>query len=200
MLDHVRVNLLLLVLTLVICSALYPLALLAVGQGLFPANASGSLITGADGKPIGSRLIAAEFKGDEWFHPRPSAADYNAAASSGSNLSANNPKLRQRAASILQARGEQAGVPADAVTASGSGLDPHITLRNARGQLDRVVTARMRKTPGDEAALRATLAAILDGAAFRPLAGVVGGEELVNVLEVNLELNQRLSGNRPSLP
>lgn len=104
MLDHVRVNLLLLVLTLVICSALYPLALLAVGQGLFPANASGSLITGADGKPIGSRLIAAEFKGDEWFHPRPSAADYNAAASSGSNLSANNPKLRQRAASILQAR------------------------------------------------------------------------------------------------
>lgn len=192
MLAHLRANLLLLVLTMLLASVVYPLAILAVGQGVFPTSASGSLIVGADGQPVGSRLIAQEFKGDEWFHPRPSAADYNAAASSGSNLSANNPKLRERAEAILQSRGGPKPVPGDAVTGSGSGLDPHVTLRNAKGQLDRVVAAWAKKRT-DATDLRVTIEATLDAAAFRPLGGIIGGEEIVNVLEVNLELKRQLS-------
>ncbi|MFO0928554.1 MAG: potassium-transporting ATPase subunit C [Gemmataceae bacterium] len=188
MLAHLRANMILLVATLLLCAVLYPLAILAIGQGLFPASASGSLIAGADGNPVGSRLIAQEFKGDGWFHPRPSAADYNAAASGGSNLSANHPKLRERAEAIIQARGGRPALPADAVTASGSGLDPHITLTNARSQVDRVTSAWAGRTRRDTAEVRATLDDVLTRSAFRPLGGVVGGEELVNVLEVNAEL------------
>jgi K+-transporting ATPase ATPase C chain len=193
MLAHGRANLLLLILTLLIGAVLYPLAVLAVGQGLFPAMASGSLVTGPDGKPAGSRLIAQRFEGGQWLHPRPSAADYNAEASGGSNLSASNPKLRERAEVILKSRPGHGPVPADAVTASGSGLDPHITLRNARGQRERVVAAWVGKSNRDEAEVRAVVDEVLAGAAFRPLAGLAGGEELVNVLEVNLELQRRLS-------
>ena len=193
MIVHLRANLLLLCLTLLLGAVLYPLAVLAVGQGLFPACASGSIVLGPDGKPAGSRLIAQEFKGDEWFHPRPSAADYDAAASGGSNLSANNPKLRQRAEAILKARGGQKPVPADAVTASGSGLDPHITLGNARGQRDRVVSAWAGKSKRAGADVRAVVDEILDRAAFQPLAGAVGAEAIINLLEVNLELQRRLS-------
>lgn len=193
MLAHVRANLLLLGLTLLLGAVLYPLAVLAVGQGLFPARASGSLIIGPDGKPVGSHLIAQRFEGDLWFHPRPSAADYNAAASGGSNLSASNPKLRERAEEVLKARTDPRPVSADAVTASGSGLDPHVTLRNARGQLDRVVATWAGKTRRDAADLRAAVEEILARAAFQPLAGAAGGEEIINVLEVNLELNRRHS-------
>ena len=100
---HLRANLVLLGLTVTTCAVLYPLAVLAVGQTLFPTNANGSLVAGPDGKPAGSRLVAQEFKGDEWFHPRPSACAYNAAASGGSNLGANNPKLRERVAADLRA-------------------------------------------------------------------------------------------------
>lgn len=195
MLAHVRSNLLLLVLTVVVSAVLYPLAVLAIGRGLFPDSAAGSLVLGADGAPVGSRLVGQEFKGDRWFHPRPSAVDYNAAGSGGSNLSANNPKLRERAEAIVTARPERTAVPADVVTASGSGLDPHVTLRNARGQLDRVVAAWAGNAGRDVADVRAEVEEVLAAAAFRPLAGVVGGEEVVNVLEVNLELSHRLSTN-----
>jgi K+-transporting ATPase ATPase C chain len=103
MLAHIRVNALLLVATLVICSVLYPLVLWLVGQGLFPEKASGSLIR--DGhRVIGSRLIAQKFEGAGYFQPRPSATagkPYNAAASGGSNLAANNVRLRQRVAAHL---------------------------------------------------------------------------------------------------
>lgn len=191
---HLRANLLLLGLTFVVCSVLYPLSVLAVGRGLFPTKASGSLVAGPDGKPVGSRLIAQEFKGDEWFQPRPSAAGYNAAASGGSNLGANNPKLRERVEETLKARPEKAGVPADAVTTSGSGLDPHITLKNAQGQLDRVATAWAAKKGIDEVQVRRVVEAVLREAAFEPLAGLAGGEPLVHVLEVNLELIRRLAG------
>src|ERR1700722_296627 len=98
---HLRANLFLLVVTLIVCSVLYPLVVLAVGLGLFPAKASGSLVVGPKGDVVGSRLIAQEFKGDAWFQVRPSAAGYNAAASGGSNYGANNPKLRDRAARQL---------------------------------------------------------------------------------------------------
>lgn len=193
MLAHLRANLLLLGLTLLIAAVLYPLALLAVGQGLFPSTASGSLVAGPEGRLVGSRLIAQEFKGDEWFTPRPSAVGYDASASGGSNLSASNPKLRQRAEAILESRAAPRAVPADAVTASGSGLDPHITLRNAKEQVDRVVTAWVDRTKRNTADVRATVEDILNRAAFRPLGGLIGGDEIVNVFEVNLELTHRLS-------
>jgi K+-transporting ATPase ATPase C chain len=192
MIKHLRANLLLLGLTFLVCSVLYPLSVLAVGQGLFPTRASGSIVTGPDGKPVGSRLIAQEFKGDEWFQPRPSAVGYSANASGGSNLGANNPKLRERVEETLKSRSEKTNVPADAVTASGSGLDPHITLKNAKGQLDRVVAAWAAKAKLDPAQVRTTVEVVLNEAAFEPLAGLADCEPLVNVLEVNLEIARRL--------
>jgi potassium-transporting ATPase KdpC subunit len=193
MTKHLRANLLLLGLTFVICSVLYPLSVLAIGQGLFPSKASGDIVVGPDGKPVGARLIAQEFKGDEWFQPRPSAVGYAANASGGSNYGANNPKLRERAEETLKARSEKTGVPADAVTASGSGLDPHITLKNAKGQLDRIVAAWAAKKSLDPIQVRNSVDAVLNEAVFEPLAGLAGGEAIVNVLEINLALNRNFN-------
>jgi K+-transporting ATPase ATPase C chain len=116
--------------------------------------------------------VAQEFKGKEWFWPRPSAAEYNAAESGGSNWGANNPKLRERVEETLKSRSEKSLIPADAITASGSGLDPHITLANAEGQLDRVVAAWATKTGSSPAQIRGAVEAILKQAAFEPLAGL----------------------------
>ncbi|HYV34822.1 MAG TPA: potassium-transporting ATPase subunit C [Gemmataceae bacterium] len=99
--SHLRANLWLLVLTVLICSVLYPVALWAIGQAAFRDQAQGSLIVNDAGKPIGSRLIAQEFKGDEYFQPRPSAVSYNAAASGASNWGASNYLLRERVARQL---------------------------------------------------------------------------------------------------
>lgn len=321
--SHMRANLLLVALTLLICCMLYPAILWGVGHLAFPATAEGSLITGPNGRPVGSRLIAQAFSGDEYFQPRPSAAGYNAAAAGASNWGASNPKLRFRVARQLgpivkyadsDRRGQPVGphierwfaekdrvadwasnnstaasewvksddntkkavtdwakahpdvidrwkkdnpgkeppnpdekpedlavqffasfaakyprtfpvledvkgadgkpskqltlatagadvqgiffdawlqehptavlekVPADLVMASGSGLDPHITLRNARYQLARVAAARGRNIADVEALLR--------DHAHAPLAGLAG-EPQVNVLEINLELDKQ---------
>src|SRR5262249_10190502 len=99
--DHLRACLSLLLLTVLLCSVLYPLALLGVGQAVLREKAQGSLVTDEDGKVVGSRLIAQGFSGDEYFQPRPSAASYNAAASGASNWGANNPLLRDRVAKDL---------------------------------------------------------------------------------------------------
>lgn len=96
MLRHLSANLWLLVLTIVICAVVYPLALLGVGQFLFPEKAAGGLIKDKDGNVVGARLIAQPFTGAEYFQPRPSAVSYNAAATGGSNWGANNPALRKR--------------------------------------------------------------------------------------------------------
>jgi K+-transporting ATPase c subunit len=257
---HLRANLLLLGLSLAICCVLYPLALWAFGQAVFPTNASGSLVRtqNADGteRVVGSSQIAQPFTDDEYFWPRPSAVSYNAAAAGGSNWGANNPKLRDRVAQQLgpiiqykkgspsavrtpqqdieawvaakpdraaelaanwptaaaqtdapvaaayfdmwlqdpanaQKVAELEPVPADMVTASGAGLDPHITLRNALSayQLDRVAAKR---TPpdGDGAKVRADIEALARKHSFTPLAGLVG-EPLVNVLELNVELDKQ---------
>jgi K+-transporting ATPase ATPase C chain len=325
--NHLRANLLLVGLTLLICCVLYPTVLWGVGQLAFSASAEGSLIAGPNGHPVGSRLIAQSFGGDEYFQPRPSAAGYNAAAAGASNWGASNPKLRFRVARQLgpivkyaddPANGDRRGkpvgpdierwfaekdrvadwasnnttaasewvksddntkkvvtdwskanpdvlerwkkdnagkdapnpeekpedlavqffasfaarhprafpiledvkgpdgkptkrmtpaatgadlqgvffdawlqehptavlekVPADLVMAGGSGLDPHITLRNASYQLDRVAAARGGKI--------AEIEALLHGHAQAPLAGLAG-ELLINVLEVNLQLDKR---------
>ena len=271
--QHIRANLWLLSLTVVICCGLYPLVLWGIGQGVFPEKANGSLVFNKDGVAIGSRMIAQPFSADEYFHPRPSAASYNGSASGASNWGANNPALRNRVASMLgpvlkyrdgkpvgpditawvrselgrdrsllnkwmddnsnlaeewagsesavadfltkwqaehakdidawksanpgadiapkdvaglflqsYAKGESTTwpettgvdlqvaffvpwwiahpnldvqpVPADMVTSSGSGLDPHITLQSAMYQLDRVAAARAAKAKGDQAQVR----------------------------------------------
>jgi K+-transporting ATPase ATPase C chain len=346
---HLRANLWLLGLTVLLCSVLYPLSLWGVGQALFKEKAEGSLLKGTDDKVVGSRLIAQPFGGDGYFQPRPSAASYNASASGASNWGASNPKLRFRVARALgpvvryggdprngDRRGQPVGpfvekwfaekdrlagwandnptlaaewvktddnskktvtdwikehpqivdawkkqnpdaakapdpetapeeyavqffagfaaahprgfpalvddgkgekrvgsvtegsdiqgvffdawlrdpehadadlekVPADMVTASGSGLDPHITLRNAKYQSPRVVEARTKEVVEEltknggtvaparqeaiEKAVRDAVEGVLQANASVPLGGLIGGEPLVNVLEVNLALD-----------
>jgi potassium-transporting ATPase KdpC subunit len=330
---HLRANLWLLGLTVLLCCVLYPLTLWAIGQGVFPDKASGSLVMDEEGKPIGSRLIAQPFTAPEYFQPRPSATSkfaYNASASGASNYGANNPKLRYRVAQALgpivkyrsgpkkdklagediekwfqqdRFKGEphlvaqwaktytysaqdwvkadklnsdyvrawqnvphkeldewrkenpdvsdpkpedlavsffvsfshtypgtwpgivekktadgqtekriepvtedtniQANffdmwlqqhpdvdlvqVPADLVMASGSGLDPHITLQNARYQLDRVADAWTKKTGAEPVEVRMAIENLLKQKAAAPMGGLAG-VELLNVLEVNRAL------------
>jgi potassium-transporting ATPase KdpC subunit len=331
---HLRANLMLLALTLIICSILYPLALWGIGQTAFRSKAEGSLLHGPDGKVVGSRLIAQPFTGDEYFWPRPSAASFNAAASGASNWGASNYQLRFRVAKTLGpivkyggnslSPGKPVGpdierwfqshppkdgkgvvaqwaeaypgaaltwvkddkanaayveqwqkthpaevaqwvnenpttpkpnpedlavpffmsyavehpgtfpsqvehktldgktekvlepvkegtdiqayffdmwrqehpevdleeVPADMVMASGSGLDPHITLKNALYQLDRVAATRAALTKRPIAPVRNEIKDLLRQKANAPLGGLVG-VDLVNVLEVNLALRER---------
>jgi potassium-transporting ATPase KdpC subunit len=332
MLNHLRANLWLLGLSLLLCCVIYPGILLLVGQTLFPSQANGSLLLDQAGKPIGSRLIAQPFSGDEYFQPRPSAVSYNAAASGASNWAANNYLLRDRVARQLgpivkYRRGTNAGklvgpdvegwfqkdhaggkpgivaqwaaahptlaqnwvkadaanaafvtawqsthasdvarwtkdspdnaqpkpedlavvfftsfshehpgtfpvsvehktadgktekriepahegsdiqatffdlwrqehadadlepVPADMVMASGSGLDPHITLKSALFQLDRVAGKWAAETKLDPADVRREIESLVRRQAEAPFGGLVG-VELVNVLEVNLALQE----------
>lgn len=124
--------------TMGVCCVLYTGAVYAVGF-LVKDKAEGSLIY-KDGKLIGSRLIAQNFTSDGYFHPRPSAVDYNGAGAGGSNLSPYSSEIRVRAEKIIAENG--GGLPADMVTASGSGLDPHISLDAANFQAKRVADAR----------------------------------------------------------
>lgn len=188
---HLRANLWLLGLTVLLCCVLYPLTLLAIGQGVFPDKAKGSLIVEGD-KVIGSRLIAQPFTQPEYFWPRPSAVSYDASASGGSNLGANNPKLRARVVGALDdlkkhPSDPKRDVPADLVTTSGSGLDPHITLESARYQLDRVADAWAEKTKVKKALVRKAIEDLLNQKAEAPMGGWAGAK-LINVLEVNLAL------------
>ncbi|MFD2026224.1 potassium-transporting ATPase subunit KdpC [Promicromonospora aerolata] len=180
----------LLALTLVTGLA-YPLAMTAVGQAVFPWQANGSLVR-SDGAPttsrdeaVGSALVAQGFTGAEYFHPRPSAGEYDTLASGGSNLGPLNPDLvasiEERRAAVAAANGvDPADVPADAVTASASGADPHISPAYAAIQVARV--ARTRGVPDAEVA-----DLVAQHTAGRDL-GVLG-EPRVNVLELNLALD-----------
>ncbi len=341
MLAHLRANLMLLGLTVLLCCVVYPLALWGVGQAAFRVHANGSLILGDDGMPIASRLIAHEVKGDEYFQPRPSATGgsaYNAVASGASNWGANNYLLRERVARSLAPlvrygngpkngqpvapdvvkwfREERPGlvaewarahsgvaqawvkaedvakdyvkewfarhstdldawkrdnpgknnpepedlavpffesfarehpatwltvvdapeakeprkrvalvqktdedsadiaavffdlwreahpdvtlgnVPADLVMASGSGLDPHITLHGALFQLDRVAGKWAEKTGADPARVRGEIEALVRQHTHAPLLGLAG-VELVNVVELNVALYRQYAGKVP---
>jgi K+-transporting ATPase ATPase C chain len=158
-----------------------------IAQVLLPAQANGSLVQ-KDGTVVGSSLIGQPFASTLYFQPRPSAAGqngYDAAASSGSNLGPLSAKLNERIAVSLATLKQEspAAVPADAVTASGSGLDPHISIENARRQVARV--ARERGVP------QAKIQEIVDKIAERPTFGVIG-EPRINVLRLNLELDAEL--------
>jgi K+-transporting ATPase ATPase C chain len=193
---YLRASLWLLGLTVLLCCVLYPLTLWAIGQGVFPDKASGSLIYDEDGVAIGSRLIAQPFTSPEYFWPRPSAVSYDGGASGGSNLSANNPKLRGRVIQTLSLLKKYPSdpkkeVPADLVMASGSGLDPHITLQNAYYQLDRAVDAWVKTIKADKTVVRKTIEELLNQKAEAPFGGLAG-VKLINVLEVNVALHSAM--------
>jgi K+-transporting ATPase ATPase C chain len=154
----------------------------AIGRTLAPHSAEGSLVTNADGKVVGSELIAQKFTRPEYFHPRPSASDYNAAGTAGSNLSPAGEKIRERTIGII---GEWEAtdanlLPADLATASGGGLDPHITLNAARYQAPGV--AKARGIPVEEVLGLLDRHAMKTGQIFAP-------EPVVNVLLVNMALD-----------
>ena len=172
----------------VVCCGLYPLAVWGIAQVAFPHKANGSLIMDSTGTVRGSALIGQGFTSEKYFHPRPSAAGngYDAANSGGSNLGPTSQKLndaiKERIAAYRAENGlkESDAVPADAVTASGSGLDPHISVRNAQVQTARVAKARNL----GEDKVRALIQQNTDRADL----GILG-ESGVNVLQINLALD-----------
>lgn len=178
----------LVILSMAVCGVVYPAVLLAFGQALVPWKADGSMIANEQGRIIGSAQIAQRFTRPEYFWPRPSAVDYHAAATGGSNLSPANPALTERAASAIAALGATDGqrVPADLVAASGSGVDPHITLAAARFQAPRVAAARGLSVD--------QVQQLVAEAVEVPTLRVFGGEPLVNVLQLNLALDRRSVG------
>jgi K+-transporting ATPase ATPase C chain len=184
MITHLRPAIVIMAFFTLVTGLAYPLAFTGVAQVMLPGRAGGSVIT-KDGVVLGSRLIGQRFTSDQYFHGRPSAAGtdgYDASASSGSNLGPLSKKLSHRVAAdvaTLQAAGASA-IPADAVTASASGLDPHISVAFAGLQVDRV--AKARGLPAET--VRAILARHID----TPFLGIFG-EERVNVLELNLALD-----------
>jgi K+-transporting ATPase ATPase C chain len=165
----------------------YPLAVTAVAQLTMGDQANGSLLE-RDGDVVASSLIGQQADGPEWFHPRPSAAGdgYDAAASSGSNLGPTSEELLDGVAERVagyrfeNGLGDDVSVPVDAVTGSGSGLDPHISIANARLQAPRV--ARERDLPVGE------VLAFVDAATERRPLGILG-DDGVNVVELNLALS-----------
>ena len=186
---ELRTSLLLtLVFAVLLCGA-YPLAVWAGAQALFAHEANGSLITEKDGSVRGSLLLAQNFSSDKYFQPRPSAAGtgYDATSSSGTNFGPTNQKLndsiKAAVAAYRTANGlaANAAVPADAVTSSGSGLDPHISTANAQLQSARVAKSR-GLTPARVQELIAQATRNRDLGVF--------GEPTVNVLQLNRALDQ----------
>ena len=172
----------------IICCGLYPLVVFGISQALFHDKANGSLIVDQDGTVRGSKLLGQGFTADKYFHPRPSAAGtgYDATSSGGSNLGPTSQKLNDAIKDRIDAYRKENGlrenepVPADAVTASGSGLDPHISVHNAELQTARVAKARgLTAEKVRELIQRYTNARDL---------GVLG-DPGVNVLELNLALD-----------
>ncbi|MGD9670737.1 MAG: potassium-transporting ATPase subunit KdpC [Hyphomicrobiaceae bacterium] len=184
MLKQFRPAMTLLVLLTLLTGVAYPLAMTGLAQVVLPGAANGSLVV-RDGRVVGSVLIGQTFTADRYFHGRPSAAGsngYDAAASSGSNLGPLSTKLRDRIAKdiVNLKAGQIAIIPADAVTASASGLDPHISPQYAHLQLPRI--ARVRGMP--EAQVRHILSMHIDA----PILGFLG-EPQVNVLSLNMALD-----------
>jgi K+-transporting ATPase ATPase C chain len=170
--------------SLALCAVFYPLLVLVFAQVVVKERAQGSLIRNDSGQVVGSRLIAQSFVQPEYLWPRPSAANYNAAATGGSNLAPSNPALTERAAQAatqLSATSERPA-PGELVAASGSGMDPHITLSGALYQVSRISRARGIQGARVEELIRTH-------ASPNPWS-----PPLVNVLEANLALDSRLGG------
>lgn len=184
MIRELRPALLALLVLTALTGVLYPLLVTGVAQVAFRGAANGSLVAKADGAIVGSRLIGQSFDEPRYFWGRLSATapPYNAGASSGSNLGPLNPALTDAAQARLDALGlPPSEVPVDLVTASGSGLDPHISPRAARIQVPRVALARALP----EEKVRALVEQHVEGRQWGLL-----GEPSVNVLELNLALDE----------
>lgn len=186
---HILVGLRVMLVLTVVTGILYPLVVTTAARVAFPEKADGSLVR-RDGKVVGSKLIGQDFTAAKYFRPRPSAAGsdgYDAGASSGSNLGPSNDALlaavTERVAAYRDANGLRPGalVPVDAVTASGSGLDPHISVANARLQAGRVARERNADV---QSVLR-----LVDRSTERRSLGIFG-EDGVNVLQLNLALDR----------
>jgi potassium-transporting ATPase KdpC subunit len=185
MLTEIKRGVLYTVVTMVLFAGVYHPFMWLVGRVLFPDQAEGSLIRRSDGTVVGSSLIAQNFTRPEYFHPRPSGVDYNAASTGGTNYGPSNPEhlktVRERLDAVVAADGVSAAdVPSEMVTASGSGMDPHIPPRAAEIQIARVARARQV----DAEKVRALVAAHT----LEPALGVFGRSR-VNVLELNLALD-----------
>ena len=179
--------------TIVLFGIVYHLAIWGIGQTLFPAQAEGSLMRRGDGTIVGSRLIAQKFTRPEYFHPRPSAVDYNAASTGGSNFGPTNPDhlklVRERLDAVEALESVPANrVPSEMVTAGGSGLDPDIPPDAAEIQTARV--ARARNVSADR--VRELVRAHTEQPAFGFL-----GRSRINVLELNLALDSSLGKTAP---
>lgn len=172
----------------VVCCGIYPVVVFGISQVLFRDKANGSLIVDSNGTIHGSRLIGQQFTAEKYFHSRPSAAGngYDATSSGGSNLGPTSKKLADSVAQNIADYRSQNGlgtnepVPADAVTASASGLDPHISVRNAELQTSRVAKARNLTVDKIRELVRSNT--------DQPGLGILG-EPGVNVLKLNLALD-----------
>jgi len=188
MLTEIRRGVLFTLVTIVLLGGGYHLVLWGIGRTLFPDQAEGSLIRRSDGTVIGSRLIAQAFARPEYFHPRPSAVDYNAASTGGSNYGPSNPDhlkaVQERLDAVTRLEGAVPGqVSSEMLTASGAGLDPHIPPAAATLQAARVAGAR-------GVPLERVQALILSHTK-PPTLGFLGRAR-VNVLELNLALDESL--------
>jgi K+-transporting ATPase ATPase C chain len=187
-LKEIRTTVVVTLILLVICCVIYPVFVFGAGQLFFPQKAGGSLVLDANGKPIASTLLGQTFSADKYFAPRPSAAGtgYDSTSSGGSNYGATSQALhdavKQRVADYRKANNlpDTQLVPGDAVTASGSGLDPHISIKNALLQLPRVAQARAMS----EDDLKKLVDRYTDGRDF----GILG-EPGVNIVKLNLALD-----------
>ncbi len=194
MLKEIKQGILFTVVTMVLLGGGYHVILWAIGQVVFPAQAEGSLIRRADGTIVGSRLIAQKFARPEYFRPRPSGVDYNAASTGGTNYGPSNPDhleaVQERLDAVTKQEGVAAGqVPSEMVTASGGGMDPHIPPNAAELQATRVASSRK----ADVNRVRELIAAHTEP----PTLGFLGRAR-VNVLELNLALDAALGAPTPA--
>jgi len=183
--SHLRPAFVLIALFTLLLGVAYPLSITSIAQLAFPYQANGSMIE-RNGDIVGSTLIGQSFSRPEYFWPRPSAAGdgYNASASSGSNYGPTSRALAERIqadAARIRATGYEGVIPADLITASGSGLDPHISPAAADIQIARVAAARRINTT--------EIATLVEQHTQAPFLGVLG-EPVVNVLELNLALDE----------
>ena len=195
MVREIRQAILFTIVTMVLLGGGYHVVLWAIGRVAFPTQAEGSLIRRPDGTIVGSRLIAQKFTRPEYFHPRPSGVDYNAASTGGTNYGPSNPDhlkaVQERLDVITKQDGVTAGqVPSEMVTASGGGMDPHIPPAAAELQAGRVASAR--GVPVDR------VRNLIQARTEPPIFGFLGRAR-VNVLELNLALDETLGAATPAV-